>query len=75
MYVTDNLDGWRKLDESGLIQEDFSSGLADSDDLGILQAQRFANLAGVANIQQTLDHVVDVQLSDFVLAGDTAARR
>lgn len=58
--VTDDLDGWRKLDESGLIQEYFSSGLADSDNLGILQAQRFADLAGVANIQQTLYHVVDV---------------
>lgn len=51
MYVANDLDGRRKLDESWLIQEDFSSGLADSDNLGILQAQRFADLAGVTNVQ------------------------
>jgi hypothetical protein len=68
VHVTNNLDGWRKLDERGLTQEYFSGGLADSDNLGILQAQRFADLAGVTNIQQTLYHVVDVQLPDFVLA-------
>ena len=75
MHVADYLDGGRELDKSGLIQENFSSGLADSDNLGILQAQRFANLAGVTNIQQTLDHIVDVQLPDFILAGDTTARQ
>lgn len=75
MHIADYLDGGRKLDKGGLIQEDFSSGLADSNNLGILQAQRFADLAGVTNIQQTLDHVVDVQLSDFVLAGDATVRR
>jgi len=75
MHVTNDLDGWRKFDEGGLIQEDFPGGLADSDNLGILQAQRFADLAGVTNIQQTLDHVVDVQLSGFVLADDATVRQ
>ena len=75
MYVADDLDWRGKFDEGGLVQEDFSSGLADSNNLGILQAQRFANLAGVTDIQQALDHVVDVQLSDFVLAGGTTVRQ
>jgi hypothetical protein len=75
VHVANDLDRWREFDESGLVQEDLSGGLADSDNLGILQAQRFADLAGVANIQQTLDHVVDVQLSDFVLANDATARQ
>ena len=75
MHVADYLDGGREFDKSGLIQENFSSGLADSDNLGILQAQRFADLAGVTNVQQTLDHVVDVQLPDFVLASDTTVRQ
>lgn len=75
MYVAYDLDGRGKLDEGGLIQEDIPSGLADSDNLGILQAQRFADLAGVTDVQQTLNHVVHVQLSDFVLAGDATVRR
>ena len=75
MHVADYLDGGRELDKSGLIQENFSSGLADSDNLGILQAQRFADLAGVTDVQQTLNHVVHVQLSNFVLAGDATVRR
>ena len=75
MYVPDDFDGRRKLDESGLVQEDISSGLADSDNLGILQTQRFADFAGVTDIQQTLNHVVYVQLSDFILAGDATVRR
>lgn len=74
VHVTNDLYGWGKLDEGWLIQEYFSSGLADSDNLGILQAQRFADLSGVADVQQSLYHVVDVQLSDFVLAGGTTVR-
>ena len=58
--ITDDLDRWRKLNESGLVQEYFSSGLADSDNLGILQAQRFADLPCVTNVQQTLYHVVNI---------------
>ena len=48
--ITSDLDGWRKLEESGLVQEYVSSGLADSDNFGILQAQTFADLAGVTNV-------------------------
>ena len=51
--ITSDLDWWRKLEESGLVQEYFSSGLADSDNLGILQAQKSVDLAGVTNVQQT----------------------
>jgi hypothetical protein len=59
--VTDDLDGRGELDERRLREEDLARGLADGRNLGVLQAERLAHFARVADVEQPLDHVVHVQ--------------
>jgi hypothetical protein len=59
--VADDLDGRGELDECRLGEEDVAGGLADGNDLCVLKAERLAHFAGVADVEQPLDHVVDVE--------------
>ena len=51
MNVSYDLDGRGELDEGGLGQKDFSSGLADCSDFDVLEADRLRHLARVARVE------------------------
>ena len=70
MDVANDLDWWGKFDKSGLAEKDFAGSKADGGDFSILEAERLGNLAGVADIEEALDHVVDVKRLELVFRGD-----
>jgi len=70
MHVANDLDWWGKFDKSRLAEKDFAGSKADGGDLGILKAERFGDLAGVADVEEALDHVVDVKRLELVFGGD-----
>jgi len=70
MDVANDLDWWGKFDKSGLAEKDFAGSKADGGDFSILEAERLGNLAGVADVEEALDHVVDVKRLELVFRGD-----
>jgi len=70
MHVANDLDWWGKFDKSRLAEKDFAGSKADGGDLSILEAKRFGDLAGVADVEEALDHVVDVKRLELVFRGD-----
>lgn len=59
--VADNLDGRRKFDQGRLREKDFARGLADGRDFGVFEADGFRHFARVARVEQSRDHVVNVE--------------
>lgn len=50
MHVTNDLDRRRELDERWLVEEYLSSSLTNGSDLCVLEAQRLADFACIANV-------------------------
>ena len=69
MDIADDLDGRRKLYEGWLAQEYFACSLANAHDFCVLQAEGLANLASVADIKKSLNHIIDIEwrCSGFIL--------
>ena len=67
MDVPDNLYGGRKFNEGRLVEEDVAGSLAYGSDLIVLETQRLADLSCVADIQESLNHVVNIQLKSSAL--------
>lgn len=61
MHVANDLDGWRELYKRGLAEEDLTSGLANGSDLCVFEAQRLADFAGIPDVEETLDHIIDIK--------------
>ena len=64
VHVADDLDRGRELHQRRLGQEDLARGGTDGRDLGVLQADGLGYLASVARVQQTADHVVEIDRSE-----------
>jgi hypothetical protein len=67
MHVTDNFDGRRELNEGGLAEEDLACGLAYGGDLCVLEAEGLGDLAGVSDVEEALDHIIDIKRLELVL--------
>lgn len=74
MDVSDDLHGRRELDEGWLTEEDFPRSLTYGDNLYVLDAEGLADLAGVADVEQALDHVVNIKRLELLLGGTKAGR-
>jgi len=65
--VTDDLHGWRQLDQRRLTEKHIACCEADGRNLGVFKAKRLVDFPSVSNIKQSLDHVVNVQLFQLFL--------
>jgi len=61
MDVTNYLDWRRQFDKCRLTEEYLAGCLADGDNFCVLEAQGLANLASIPYVQQSLNHIVDVE--------------
>ena len=50
MDITDNLNGWRELDEGRLAEEDLACSLADGDYFGVLETKRLAYFPRITDV-------------------------
>lgn len=69
MDVADDLDGGRQLDQGRLREEDLARSLADGRHFRVLETNRLRDLARVARVEESPNHVVDVERLGCVLVG------
>jgi hypothetical protein len=72
MDVADNLDRRTKFDKGGLRKEDFAGSLTDGGNLVILETNGLIDFGRIPNLEQTVDHVVDVYCAELLWVGPGA---
>ena len=61
VHIPDNLDWRGEFDKSRLTEEDFASCKTDCSNLCVFETERLADFACVADLEQAVDHIVNIQ--------------